>query len=257
MITPEQISSLAKTTGLRPHQQEKNYVQTVVLRSLYSESPGSLVFKGGTALMFAFGLRRFSDDLDFTGSPSLDAKKLVERAATDLKNLGMPSKAKQESDRRTGESYRLSVERPLYSSPVSIVSVKVEVSHREEVIRKPIPLYLDPIYPDVPPFTYLVMDPGEIVSEKVRAILTRHQARDIFDLAFLLKKGYTTTVEEIDRKLDHYHLRFDRGAFRRRLAERKALWKPEMDPIVVGKVPDYVDTVGTIEGHLSAWAGRL
>ena len=28
MITPEQISSLAQTTGLRLHQQEKNYVQT-------------------------------------------------------------------------------------------------------------------------------------------------------------------------------------------------------------------------------------
>ena len=74
-----------------------------VLRSLYSESPGPLVFKAGTALMFAFGLRRFSDDLDFTRSPSLDVRKLVVRAATDLRNLGKTSTPKQESDRWTWE----------------------------------------------------------------------------------------------------------------------------------------------------------
>ncbi len=54
---------IAKLNRLRPWQQEKHYIQSLILNSL-SELP--LVFKGGTYLWFFHGLKRFSEDLDFT-----------------------------------------------------------------------------------------------------------------------------------------------------------------------------------------------
>ncbi|MHB1440705.1 MAG: nucleotidyl transferase AbiEii/AbiGii toxin family protein [Cuniculiplasma sp.] len=67
--------------------------------------------------------------------------------------------------------------------------VKVEISTREETILEPDLLILDPVYPDILPFTCTVMNKLEIQSEKIRAILTRNKARDLYDLWFLFKRS--------------------------------------------------------------------
>ena len=64
MLTKEEIKRFAKLNKIKPYQQEKHYIQTLILRSIYSEY--DLVFKGGTALMFTKDLPRFSEDLDFS-----------------------------------------------------------------------------------------------------------------------------------------------------------------------------------------------
>ena len=70
---------IAKLNRLRPWQQEKHYIQSLILNSL-SELP--LVFKGGTYLWFFHGLKRFSEDLDFTASEELHDRipEMVSRA---------------------------------------------------------------------------------------------------------------------------------------------------------------------------------
>ena len=49
MMSRAELVEMARATGLKPHQQEKHYVQSLALRSVYSRA--SPVFKGGTALM--------------------------------------------------------------------------------------------------------------------------------------------------------------------------------------------------------------
>ena len=45
----------------------REYLQALTLRSLHeSEAFNNLAFVGGTALRFAYGLQRFSEDLDFS-----------------------------------------------------------------------------------------------------------------------------------------------------------------------------------------------
>ncbi len=49
----------------------REYLQALVLRSLHeSEAFTDLAFVGGTALRFAHGLKRFSEDLDFSVNPT-------------------------------------------------------------------------------------------------------------------------------------------------------------------------------------------
>jgi len=60
-------------------QQEKHYIQTLVLRSIYAAT-NDLAFKDGTSLCFFHGLNRFSEDLDF-------AMTVRERNGKGLRNL--------------------------------------------------------------------------------------------------------------------------------------------------------------------------
>ena len=64
MILKEDLIRLAKLNRLKAFQQEKHYIQTLVLRSIYAAT-NDLTFKGGTSLWFFYGLNRFSEDLDF------------------------------------------------------------------------------------------------------------------------------------------------------------------------------------------------
>lgn len=77
MIDRNELGEYARALKYNIYQAEKDYVQHVFLAALYSVSATEFVFKGGTALQKAYGLDRFSEDLDFTASASVDALHLV------------------------------------------------------------------------------------------------------------------------------------------------------------------------------------
>lgn len=253
MITSEQLLSYSRTTGFKPYQQEKNYLQTIILRSIYSTARGQIVFKGGTGLLFAFGLRRFSDDLDFTAVKQIDVESMARDAVADLNNLGIPSTYSQASGKFSENTFRIRSEGPLYTTSSSNAVVRLEVSKRAEIIMRPAARYLDSIYIDVPAFSYLMMQPGEILAEKVRAVLTRQQARDIYDIFFLVGQGFSTDRRMIDHKLKYYRRTFDLDTFNSRLLAIAPLWKTEMMPIVMGKLPEVDVVIETVEQSASSW----
>ena len=47
-------------------QLERDYLLTLLLSEIYRVFSTDLIFKGGTALKYFYGLNRFSEDLDFT-----------------------------------------------------------------------------------------------------------------------------------------------------------------------------------------------
>lgn len=253
MITTGQLLSYSRTTGLKPYQQEKNYIQTIILRSIYSAAGGQLVFKGGTGLMFALGLRRFSDDLDFTAERQVVVEQLAKEAVADLNNLGIFSSYSKSKGKFSENTFKIRSEGPLYKTASSIVVVRLEVNKREEALLPPEARTLDSVYVDIPVFSYLMMQPSEILSEKVRAILTRRQARDLYDVNFLLSHGYSTTREMIEQKLKYYGMTFDLDLFRNRLFDISPLWKNEMEQIVMGELPDIENVVENIQRSASSW----
>jgi predicted nucleotidyltransferase component of viral defense system len=253
MITIEQLLSYSRTTGLKPYQQEKNYIQTIILRSIYSTARGLIVFKGGTGLMFAFGLGRFSDGLEFTAEKSIAVEILAKKAVTDLNNLGISSTYGRSKRRFSDDTFRIRSEGLLSTTSSSVVVVRIEVSKREEVLLRPDARSLDSLYPDVPAFSYLMMQPAEILSEKVRAVLTKLQARDVFDMYFLVSQGYSTNRLMIDQKLKYYKRTFDKAEFRNRLLDIAPLWKTEMEPIVIGNLPPIDSVIEAVEKAASSW----
>jgi predicted nucleotidyltransferase component of viral defense system len=76
MLTRAQIQRLAQRHGIGVQPQERDYLQHLLLFSLYRRSQ-SLVFKGGTALRIVYQGNRYSEDLDFNGPGDAAAVKTM------------------------------------------------------------------------------------------------------------------------------------------------------------------------------------
>jgi len=239
MIDKETLMRIAKLTGLKPFQQEKHYIQTMLLRSIYSRVSREMVFKGGTALAFFHGLNRFSEDLDFTLKEYFDLRSLVAEIRRDFEILGMGAVLKIIEDNPHSFSFRIGVEGPLFTQEIERCFVRGEVSRREKVLRQVEIEELRTIYPDVLPFFVTLMSLEEILAEKVRALTWRGKARDLYDLWFLLKKGIKIDLDLVKEKLSYYKKEFDLKEFMEDIRRIGAVWKQELKPVIVGSLPDF------------------
>ncbi len=236
MIGAKSIREMAKVSGLRPWQQEKHYLQSVLLSSL-SDLP--LVFKGGTYLWFFHGLNRFSEDLNFTITGNIK-KDLPEFVSKSLNLYGFSNKLKNIKNEETGISARFMINGPLNTSQGDSCVIYVEASGRETILLPKIPLKLDFPQYDLPIKNLLGMNLDEVGAEKVRAILTRKKARDIFDLYYLIgRKNIKFDVDLINQKISVNRLIFNKSLFLTNLKEREESFAREMKQIVLGELPPF------------------
>ncbi len=254
MIDKSDILSLSRLNALKPFQQEKNYIQTLMLRSIYRSS-NNFIFKGGTALFFFYRLPRFSEDLDFNILDGTDEQRTIETLHRDLLLVGVENRFKITSSNETSATYQFSVKGPLYTSEVSGLTVKVDISKREKTLRKPKIMQIDSQYRDVLPFSAIVMDISEIKAEKVRAVTTRDKARDVYDIFFLMRNfGDSMDKDLVNQKLGYYGRKFSIEEFAESLNRKKSKWISELSSIVIGEIPDVNEVVSSImasaEKHL-------
>ena len=249
MMTRDLLRGVARSTGLGLFQQEKHYFLTLVLRALSSSFGQNLVFKGGTCLFFFYSLRRFSEGLDFTSNSGLKSERIVPAVLKDLELRGIEASFRITSDSSTSYSVRFGLKGPLFESERNRNFIKIEISRREEVLIPPEFLSLDPIYAEVLPFSTLVMNVDEIFSEKIRAVMTRNQARDVFDLWFLSKAPVAAKfIEEIvNSKLSYCGKRFDMETLIASINRKEALWETELRPLVFGKLPGFEEVAGDLQ----------
>ena len=237
MLTKEEIKRLAKLNKIKPYQQEKHYIQTLILRSIYSDY--DLVFKGGTALMFTSNLPRFSEDLDFSNQKNNELAKLPPRIKKDLELYGIPSSIKIISHHSDSYSFRLTAQGPLFTQELDQCFVRVEISSRETLVLKPNSFFIKPDYPNQLPFSIIVMDVSEILAEKFRALLTRNKARDIYDIWFLLEHNIEISTNLINKKLKYYKMKFNKLQIHDAIKAKKILWERELRPIIIGELPKF------------------
>ncbi|MDD5503551.1 MAG: nucleotidyl transferase AbiEii/AbiGii toxin family protein [Candidatus Thermoplasmatota archaeon] len=247
MIDADEIMRLAKLNRLRPHQQEKHYAQTAVLSGIYLEVSRELVFKGGTALFFFYGLDRFSEDLDFTKTGEFNPKKIRDAISGTFEILGIPHEIR-DVESVSGTRMKIKAKGPLYKGPLSESVVDVDISERNDLVLEPEIHEVVPVYADLRPFTVPVMKMDEILAEKIRAITIRGRARDLYDMAFLLKKGAKPDVSLANKKLSFYKKEFEFGEFRKHAEAIEKAWKSELHDLVP-KIPEFK---GTLENTLSA-----
>lgn len=240
MIDRETLIRIAKFTGMKPFQQEKNYIQLLILKSIYSFVSRELVFKGGAALSLFYGLNRFSEDLYFTLKENLDIKKLMNEISKDLEAFGVRNNVRILEDNPTSFSFRVGAEGPLFTKEIERCFVRVEISKREEVVKDVEVKEVKPIYADISPFLVTVMNAEEILAEKVRALLHRAKARDLYDLWFLLQKGVKFDVNLANKKLSYYEKKFDKEEFVKKIDSLEKSWTIELKPVVIGSLPDFL-----------------
>src|SRR3989344_3824087 len=72
MLNYDELENIARLKRLSLKNIEKDYLQDLILFSIYSFIGKELVFKGGTCLYKLYKLGRFSEDLDFTLTKDID-----------------------------------------------------------------------------------------------------------------------------------------------------------------------------------------
>lgn len=235
MLTEQEIKDLAKTNGHKPHQQEKHYIQSVCLCAL-SEEP--LVFKGGTYLWFFCGLPRFSEDLDFSAKEKISTN-LTQKVSGFLEQYGIENTAKIVKENDLGLSFRISAKGPLNKTERDICYIYVEISKREQVVEKTVNCQIENIFYGLPTRIVSGMDLAEVAAEKIRAIMTRDKARDVYDLWFLVRRGAIPKKELINEKLAFYKETFSKELFYKKLQEKEKVFERELNNMIFDKLPEF------------------
>ena len=241
MISRRELGDYAKTLGFNLYQTEKDYLQHAFLASLYGVSGGEFVFKGGTCLQKAYGLDRFSEDLDFNYDSEKDLAEFLEKAVVRMSAFAEASVAKSEKKEKS-QSAKIRVRGPLFDGrDKSVQSITVQASLRERMVLPPRLAGIVPIYADLKPYAALAMAPEEILAEKVRAVMTRNRGRDVYDLLFLLRKRTRIDFGLVGEKLGFYGERFEFEKFENAVKDKEKTWTAELR-VLLRNVPDFDET---------------
>ena len=245
----EELKTYAVKRGLNLGQAEKDYYQTIILFIIYTRASKEIVFKGGTALAKCYGLNRFSEDLDFTVVKKIQT---IEHVSKGLNDFGINHQIiKSGNETEKTEKYKIKVEGILFAGTEKTkCNITLDFNLREKILLEPKFVTIGYHMDIIPSFDVYVMDEKEILAEKVRALYTRKSARDLYDLAFLIKKGIVPDRRIIDEKLKMYDLKFKKTEFISKCKELKEIWKNELQSLV-RNVPDFKETLELVEANLN------
>jgi len=237
MLNKTELEELGRTLGFNLWQAERDYFQHLFLMFLSRRTSNELVFKGGTALQKVFGLNRFSIDLDFTLNHALPAE-LFENIKRDFVNFGVKAEFEL-SEQKNSMKVKLAIEGPSYEGTARTLTVlRIEISLREKVLLEPETKEIFPQYSDLQPYLVKVMNLDEIVAEKLRAILTRDKARDVFDLRFLLNKRIKVNRKLVNEKLKAYGITYSKTLLLEKISKMEKVWHNELSQLMV-VVPEF------------------
>lgn len=203
--------------------------QLIILHSLFSSRESrEVIFQGGTAIRWFYGGLRFSEDLDFVASLSR------ERIAELVRSAGPRMQRQLTGDFGSGifsvkekKSRQSSWKAFIDFAPSAMrgkISVKIEFEVLAPGMRPDTDRVIMQGSPAVsgvlregnlrtlgPPVVINIETPGEILSDKLRALMERPhtRGRDFFDIWFLSQTlGETVDIHGLRRKLDIYEAPF-------------------------------------------------
>ena len=223
------LLNIGKKKGLKNREHiEKDYFQDKLLYWIFKLT-NNLVFKGGTALYKIYTMPRFSEDLDFT---LLDPKENTEDKIVKIaEKLDAEMNIKK---LKTSLLFKLRFNGIL----TSYNTVRIDVSLRNKVLLGFNLKNYVPDYIDIKPFSLKILKLKEMVAEKIHSLLARKNARDLYDLFFLLR------ISEFDKKLAKeklkiFGMRFNSNLIKKRINEIKPIWEAELKPFVLEELPDF------------------
>lgn len=246
MLLRSDLMKYKEVTGFNLGQVEKDYIQHIFLMYLYQKQTKNMIFKGGTALQKTYGLNRFSEDLDFTLTKKTDIEKILKKVLIKLEIFGCKSVQKKIKEDTSSINFQIRGRGPLYTGQdKSQTYINLEISKREKILLDPKLNNIIPIYKDLSPYLLVTMNPSEIMSEKIRAILTRDKARDIYDLYFLIKKDFKISKKIVNEKLLYYNQRFDKKKFKKAVSKKEKIWDKELKQLTYN-IPRFKNVENTI-----------
>ena len=240
MIIKTELFDIAKLKGINNKgYAEKDYLLALVLFSLSKNIKQELIFKGGTALYKFFKLDRFSEDLDFSEAKDIDIDKLIKQIINDISKFKVEAEVFKVKEPFNTILITLRTKGPLYDGTLKTLSnIRIDINKKSKVELEPLRLRFASLYPEIPSFYTLVMQEKEILAEKIRAIITRNKARDLYDAFELITKNIEVDKKLIEKKMEYYGQKFTKNELSKAIDEKDKLWNVELKPLL-SKVPDY------------------
>ena len=250
MIKPGEIQQKASKVGVRDQQIEKDYLLSWILQgvSQHNKLSKALVFKGGTVLKKVyFTDYRFSEDLDFTLlNDEITNEELFkwfsEAFEYILEEANIPLETIDDNQHEDGGiNFYISYIGPLGGLGAH-KKVKIDISRSEQLQFEPVLKDVILSYSDQDAHQLLCYSLQEVLVEKMRSVMQRMQARDFFDIWYLLE------IHEMD--VDFYVNEFkakcaskgiDPTQFHAKLEQRKAQYKGRWQKSRADQIKDLPD----------------
>lgn len=194
MIKPGEIQQKARTAGVRDQQIEKDYILSWILFGIakHEQLSKAIVFKGGTVLKkIYFEDYRFSEDLDFTllnnGTSNEQIFDWFNQTFEFIKEeANIPLEIIDDNQHEDGGiNFYISYIGPL-GGQGSNKRVKVDISRSEQLVFDTVTKNVFTDYTDLEEHQLLCYPLEEVLVEKMRSVMQRMQARDFYDLWYLL-----------------------------------------------------------------------
>lgn len=236
MISEDKLRYIAGEMGLNLIYIEKDYFLTQLLY-LIREVKG-IYFKGGTALNKIFlEHKRLSEDLDFAANRSVNEIRIEIESLID--KVGFFTRI--ETDKTTKEFVRYKVYYKSYFHKESFIILD---------INKKASIGLKPEVRKVPNFYGIslsvnTLNRKELIAEKVRALITRNQPRDYFDVYYISKK-WSIDMNLVKIKTREAGESFDTERVFRNAQKIHSKWKDDIGPLTNDKL-DFLECIKTLE----------
>lgn len=262
MIKPGEIQQKANTVGVRDQQIEKDYILSWILFGIskHEQLSKAIVFKGGTVLKKVyFKDYRFSEDLDFT---LLNAEILNEQIFAWFKEVfefikdeaNIPIDIIDNNEHEDGGiNFYISYIGPL-GGQRNNKKVKVDISRSEQLVFEPIMKDVFIGYSDLEEHQLLCYPLEEVLVEKMRSVMQRMQARDFYDIWYLLVEHkidvdfYVSEFESKCKSKDLLHTDFPKK-LDERLPQYKGRWKSSMSE-QIKDLPNFDQAEREVQRHL-------
>jgi len=262
MIKPREIQQKAREAGVRDQQIEKDYVLSWILKGVaqHEKLKQTIVFKGGTVLKKVyFEDYRYSEDLDFTLLESSITRVQIFEWFGEIfeyvkEEANIPLEIIDDNEHENGGiNFYIGYTGPL-GGQGSNKRVKIDVSRIEKLEFEPV---LQPVfvgYSDIEEHDLLCYRLEEVLIEKLRSVMQRMQARDFYDIWYLL--------EQHQMDIEFYKSEFagkcaaknlNSGDFPKKLAERLPGYRGRWQSSLAGQIhnlPSFEQVVREVNRHL-------
>lgn len=261
MIKPGEIQQKARAVGVRDQQIEKDYILSWILKGIAQHEQLSkiIVFKGGTVLKkIYFEDYRFSEDLDFTLiNNEISNEQIFEWFRETFEYIkeeaNIPLEIIDNNEHEDGGiNFYISYIGPL-GGQGNNKRVKIDISRSEQLVFEPVMKNVFVGYSDMEEHQLLCYPLEEVLVEKMRSVMQRMQARDFYDIWYLLEEHGMDAdfyLNEFEAKCNSKDLLYT--DFPKKLTERlpqyKGRWQSSMSE-QIQDLPDFDKVEREVQRH--------
>ena len=176
------VENLQKSLGISQEQIVREEYEMIILSRIFESPFGKkLVFRGGTALRLTYNSPRFSDDLDFAQLKPIKVREFQAWCKETAESN--PYMKLTEALKKKFTLFALfKIKDPTLPA---IISIKVEISLREEMWEKEKDYILMRLKSGITPLTVLAQVASLKRIQKEKKSISPPRIRDIFDLWFI------------------------------------------------------------------------